>query len=198
MNGPRLFAMTPFAIDGDLGRAYNECMALIPEDAWLLCMDHDMMLTTREWYRQVVEAIAFKPEAGAFVACTNRIAPPWQQVGDAENYDIAHHRRFGTERLKVRTLLDITDTMGFGGVLFALSKSAWQKVGGFVEGGMLCVDHRMHFALRAAGYRVYMLESLYVFHWRRAFGDNLPSTVVKVKCPCRGPEAMPHVRIALP
>lgn len=196
---PRLVPMTPFSLEGDLGKAYNEALELLPDDAWAVLMDHDMMLTTREWYRQLEEAVAFIPHAGAIVAMANRIAAPWQQIGDPDNHDVAHHRQFGRERLKARTLLDITNTKGFGGVLFALSKAAWREVGGFAEGATLCVDHSIHFKLRDAGRRIYLLESLYVYHWRRAFGDALPPTLLRVhKCPCRGPEPMPTVRIPLP
>lgn len=190
--------MTPFAADMNYGRACNEAMSLLPDDAWGCILDHDAMLTTREWYRQLQEAIRFKPDAGAFAAVTNRIAAPWQQVGDRNNHDIVHHRRCGSERLQVRTLLDITDTKGFGGVLICLSKIAWREVGGFVD-GMLCVDHQMHFALKRAGYRNYLIEGLYLYHWRRAFGDELPSETPRARqCPCRGPETMPTIRLTLP
>lgn len=193
-----LIPMMPFASDRNLGRAYNDAMALVPDDAWVVLLDHDMMLTTREWYRQLEEAIAFKPDAGAFTAVTNRCAAPWQQAGHRNNHDVAHHRRFGAERLKMRTLLDITDTKGFAGVLMCLSKAAWREVGGFVD-GLLCVDHQMFFALRRSGRRIYLMESLYVYHWRRAFGDELPEDTPRAAdCPCRGPETMPHVRIRLP
>lgn len=194
----KLFPMTPFAADMNLGKAYNECMAILPDDAWACFMDHDMMLTTREWYRQLEEAIAFKPEAGAFVAMTNRIAAPWQRVGERESHDIKRHRDFGTERLKVRTLLDITDTKGWGGVLFALSKATWREVGGFVD-GMACVDHCMHFAIQKTGKRIYLVEGLFVYHWRRAFGDNIPANAPIAKnCPCRGHETLPTERVAIP
>lgn len=193
-----IYAMTPFATDRNLGRAYNEAMALLPADAWACFLDHDAMLTTRQWYRQLEEAIACQPDAGAFAAMTNRIAAPWQQVGDRDNHDIAHHRRFGTERLKIRSLLDITETKGFGGVLMCVSKAAWREVGGFVD-GLLCVDHQMHFALRRAGRRNYLIEGLYLYHWRRAYGDELPTETPRAaNCPCRGPEPMPTVRWALP
>lgn len=194
----RIVLMMPFASDMNLGRAYNEAMALLPDDAWAAFLDHDAMLTTREWYRQLEEAVAFKPAAGAFAAVTNRIAAPWQQVGNRGEHNIVEHRRFGAERLKVRTLLDITETKGFGGVLFCLSKAAWREVGGFVD-GLLCVDHQMHFALRAAGRRNYLIEGLYLYHWRRAFGDELPDDTPRaVNCPCRGAEPMPTVRYQLP
>lgn len=193
-----IFPVMPFALDMNLGRAYNEAMSLAPEDAWLVFLDHDMMLTTREWFRQIEEAIRFKPDAGAFVACANRIAPEWQKAGPVNIHEIRHHRSFGKERLKVRTLLDVTDTKGFGGVLFAVSKASWREVGGFRD-GMLCVDHGMHFALRDAGKRIYLIEGLYVYHWRRAFGDELPEETPRVAdCPCRGPEAMPTERLTLP
>lgn len=197
---PRLFAMTPYSLEGDLGRAYNEAVALLPDDAWAAFLDHDAMLTTREWYRQLLEAIAFVPDAGAIVACTNRIAAPWQQVGDRDCHDVATHRAFGAARARdVRTLLDVTDTKGFGGVLFAFSKATWREVGGFIEGATLCVDHGFHFAARKAGRRIYLLEGLYVYHWRRAFGDELPPTLRRVEsCPCRGPEPMPVRRLTLP
>jgi len=195
-----IVAMTPFSSDRNLGAAYNQAMSLVPEDGWACFLDHDMMLTTREWYRQLEEAVTAFPDTGAFVAVTNRIAASWQraQEADLDNHDIAYHRKIGRARLAQRTLLDITMTQGFGGVLFCLSKSAWREAGGFVD-GLFCVDHQMHFALRRAGRRVYLLESLYVYHWRRAFGDELPQDTPRAaNCPCRGPEKNPSIRIQLP
>lgn len=195
-----IHAITPFALDRNYGAECNRAMARIPDGDWACIMDHDMALTTREWYAQIAEAIAFKPEAGAFTAVTNRIAAEWQraQETDKHNHDMAYHRRIGEARLQRRTLLDITDTMGFGGVLFVISKHAWLTVGGFVD-GLLCVDHQMHFALARAGYRNYLMENLYVYHWRRAYGDDLPADTPRAaNCPCRRKEPAPTVRLALP
>lgn len=190
--------MMPFSSDRNLGAAYNASMALVQDEDWIIFIDHDCMATTRKWFRQFEEAIAFQPNAGAFVAMTNRIAAPWQQIGQKTNHDIAWHRRFGTERLKVRTLLDVTQTKGFGGVMFAVKKAVWRDVGGFKD-GLLCVDHSLHFALQNAGYTVWLIESVYVYHWRRAFGDELPEDTPRVAdCPCRGAEIMPTRRITLP
>lgn len=195
-----VLAMTPFALDRNLGRAYNEAMALLPSDGWAIFIDHDAMPTTREWYRQIVEAIAFKPDAGAFVAVTNRIDAVWQraQESDRDNHDIAHHTAVGVGRLQTRTLLDVTGTKGFGGVLFAVSKAVWARVGGFAD-GLLCVDHSLHFKLQAAGLKVWLHEGLYVYHRRRAFIGDLPADTPRVPhCPCRGPEPMPTERVTLP
>jgi hypothetical protein len=195
--------MTPFADpeDRNLGAAYNREMERLPDGDWALMQDHDSILgLTRDWHRVVMEAIAFMPDAGAFVAVTNRIAAEWQKAKEAEwdNHDIGYHTKIAAERLKRRFLLDITDTKGFGGVCFALSKAAWAEAGGFAD-GLLCVDHSIHFRLRAAGRRIYLLENLYVYHRRRAFVGDLPEDTPRVPdCPCRGPEPRPDHRIQLP
>lgn len=192
--------MTPFALDLNLGAAYNRAMGLIPEGDWACFLDHDILLTTREWYRQLDEAVRFKPDAGAFVAVTNRIDAAWQRAAetDRDNHDVGYHTAAGVARLARRTLLDITETKGFGGVLFAVSKQAWREAGGFAP-GLLCVDHSLHFGLQRVGRRIYLLESLYVYHRRRAFiGPLPPDTPRAANCPCRGPEPEPTVRLALP
>lgn len=197
---PPILPMMPYALDRNLGKAYNEAMALLPDQAWAVMIDHDCMPTTRDWYRQIADAVRFKPDAGAIVAITNRIAAPWQKAPgvDEENHDIGYHTKVGLERLRVRTLLDISGTKGFGGVMFAVSRASWAAAGGFAD-GLLCVDHSLHFRLQAVGRRVYLHEGLYVYHRRRAFVGELPrDTPRAVGCPCRGPETMPTERVTLP
>lgn len=196
-----IFTHVPYRLDANLGRAYNEFLELLPADAWACFLDHDAMPTTGQWFRQLTEAIAFKPDAGAFVAMANRMASPWQRPHDVptNNNDMAWHRQKGAERAaKVRTLLDISDTKGFGGVMFAISKTAWAETPGFAD-GLGCVDHSMHFALQKTGRRVYLLEGLYVFHWRH-HGEADPTSMhpKAANCPCRGLETLPTERILIP
>jgi GT2 family glycosyltransferase len=194
-----IYTHVPYDLDANLGRAYNTFLSLLAPDDWAIFIDHDAMPTTGQWFRQFSECIAFLPHAGAFVAMTNRIARPWQRTGDPDSNDIAVHRRFGAERLRIRTLWDVTDTRGFGGVMFAVSKAAWQECGGFAD-GLGCVDHSLHHALRSVGRRIFMIEGLYVFHWRH-FGaaDPTSSHPKAPNCPCLSiRETSPTTRIALP
>lgn len=193
-----IFAMVPFRADRNLGAAYNRAMSLLPADAWAIFLDHDAMPTTSQWHNQFAEAIAFLPYAGAFVATTNRIGPAWQRCGPAGD-DIREHRRFGAERLRVRTLLDVTETRGWGGVGFAISRAAWQEVGGFIDGFMGCTDHDAHFKLQRAGRRSYVVEGLYLYHARISSEARPPVDMNQVPgCPCRGAEIAPTVRVTLP
>lgn len=195
--------MTPHAdADRNLGAAYNREMASLPDGDWALLQDHDALLgLNRQWQAIVLEAIAFKPTAGAFVAVTNRIDAVWQRAAEAdpENHDVLYHTELALARANThRTLLDVTATKGFGGVAFALSKQAWADVGGFSD-GLLCVDHSIHFKLQRACRPVYLLENFYVYHRRRAGVGPLPEDTPRVKgCPCRGREMMPTIRLPLP
>lgn len=193
-----ILPMVPFREDRDLGRAYNEAIALLPADAWAICFDHDAMPTTRFWFSQFREAINFLPAAGAFVAMANRIGPAWQRCGPAGD-DMREHRGFGAGRLAVRTLLDVSDTKGWGGVCFAVSKAMWRQVGGFVEGHLGCTDHDLHFKLQRAGRRSYVIEGLYVYHARISSESRPPVGMNAVPgCLCRGPEIVPTARLILP
>lgn len=193
-----IYAMIPFREDANLGLAYNKCMALLPDDAWAVFVDHDAMPTTGRWHAQFSEAIAFKPDAGAIVAMANRIYSPWQQCGDRQSNDYQQHREFGKQRAAVRTLLDISATKGFGGVAFAVSKQAWGEVGGFAD-GLGCVDHSIFFKMQRVGRKVWLHEGIYYFHWRH-FGETDPTTLHPraANCQCRGYENPPTERITLP
>lgn len=194
----KIYTHVPYRDDANLGRACNDFMALLAPDDWAIFLDHDAMPTTGQWFRQFEEAIAFLPEAGAFVAMTNRSAAPWQCCGDRKNNDIAWHRKYGKERLGVRTLLDVSNTKGWAGCLFAVSKVAWRECGGFAD-GFGCVDHSLHFGLQRIGRKVWMHQGLYCFHWRH-FGEPDPTNIFPKasNCPCVGPEELPKKQISLP
>lgn len=193
-----IYTHVPYRADANLGRAYNDFMALLAPRDWAIFLDHDAMPTTGRWWHQFAEAIAWVPDAGAIAVTTNRIASVWQRVGEPAGNDIAVHRQLGAERAKIRTLLDITDTKGFGGVMFAISRAAWQECGGFAD-GLGCVDHSIHFRMRAIGRTIWLHQGIYVYHWRHQGEPDPTSQYPKaVGCPCRGPEDLPTHRVELP
>jgi len=199
---PRIICMMPFSPAMNLGAAYNEAMSLLGPDDWACFLDHDAIWTTRRWYAQLQETALALPDAGVVTAIQSRGWQSWQVGPDQGSHDMAQHRRIGARLAEdVRTLLDVTDNSGIAGVVMLLSRRAWERAGGFPD-GMYCVDHAMHFRLRAAGLRVYVHQGLYVYHWRRANGDAPPADAPTApNCPCgkiRREERAPSVRLLLP
>lgn len=194
-----IVVQTPFATDLNLGRACNEAMERVPDGGWGVLFDHDIHLTTTQWYAHILDAIACRPDAGAFCAVTNRIASEWQRAPEAvaAGDSLEAHYRIGAARLTRRTLLDITCTKGYGGVLQVVNKQAWREAGGFAE-TMYCCDHSIFFRMKERGRRVYMIESLYVLHRRVSSSSRKPPPGLKwQECPCRGSETMPRDRVPL-
>lgn len=198
---PRILTMMPFSPSMNYGHELNKAMMLLGPDDWACFLDHDAIWTTRKWYGQLLEAAAALPRAGMITVVQSRGWQTWQVGPDPVSHDMQVHRKIGLELTKTRTLLDVTECSGVAGVVMLISKRAWRRVGGFVD-GMMCVDHAMHFALKRAGLSVYVHQGLYVYHWRRANGDGPPKDApVAPNCPCskiRETERTPTVRLLLP
>ena len=84
----------------NLGWAYNNFMTLVPDDDWVLFLDHDATFTTKYWYYQLNDIIQKHPNYGAFTCFTNRIGnSSCQKIKgiDTENHDIKYHRAIGKQ-----------------------------------------------------------------------------------------------------
>ena len=187
MANPRIYTGIPYCHKGeghppgkDLGRAYNEFMALIPDDAWAVILDHDAMFCSPTWFRRVEEAIEDYPDAGLFAFITNRLNPNrsmWQMAPEAgmHNHLISAHRGVAAAREAEHgsTAVDVTHVHSFdrnaelSGVGFAVSKQAWIKIGGALEGKFTNVDHDLHHRIINVGLKVYLLPGVYMYHWFR-------------------------------
>lgn len=165
----------PYADDRNFGHACNEAMSMLPETGWGCILDHDVMFTTQEWHRQLSAAVTQKPE-GCFGAMTNRIKCPFEQTPgvDIKNHDYVYHRQIGQQLLTANEgLLDVTDNERTpAGFLMLFSKQAWREAGYFPE-GLHYLDRMMWMALKMAGRRLYIIRSLYLYHWHRGAGEPI-------------------------
>ena len=173
MTDINLVTFIPYADDRNLGRACNECMAMLPEDGWAAVLDHDAVFTTPEWHRQLTRAIALYPN-GCFTGYSNRSRHPFKAPGVSMNGDdMAYHRGVGEKMLVNEAIRDVTDERGPNGMLIVLSKQAWKAAGGFEE-GLHYIDRLMWKSLKMTGHRVYLVEGLYLYHWHRGGRSDVP------------------------
>lgn len=157
----------------DLGYAINELMERLRDDDWALILDHDLMITTRTWYRQLERAIREKPDAGFFTCLRWPAVNTWSTPGGVERtFDVRYHRQFGKTLAKANEgeLVDVTDwtklkppepTSG----IFLVPKKVWREVGGF-KNGFKQIDHNFHKRVADAGYRVYLMRDVYMYHMK--------------------------------
>lgn len=168
----------PKSIDKNIGAVYNQFMNMISDDDWACFLDHDAMFTTLNWYKQlenIVESLSFSNrDARLLTACTNRIGNPEQVVEgiEAQNHDIYYHRKIGKQRqVEYGSSLRECKIL-VSGVVILISKETWKQTGGFSD-GFLGVDKDIDNKIRELGYKSYIMDGVYCYHWYRADGTPI-------------------------
>ena len=167
----------PRSSDKNIGAVYNDFMAMISDDDWACFLDHDAMFTTLDWYKQIEEIIeeislSDRP-VGLLTTCTNRIGNLEQVIAgiESQNHDIYYHRKIGRQRqLEYGKSLRECDFL-MSGIVILISKKVWKKTNGFID-GFLGVDNNIDQQIRTLGYKSYIMDGVYCYHWYRA--DGIP------------------------
>lgn len=158
----------------DLGAFYNNHMARVAIDDWVCFMDDDAMFSTAQWLEQLHEYIDLYPDAGLFTACTNRVYNHRQLVNNRIDYshDMRHHRKIGkrlAEKYDMR-VEELSKDYAISGLLMLIKKRVWKNCK--FKSGFFGVDNKIHIDLLKQGYKVYLMKSVYVYHWYRGDGDR--------------------------
>jgi GT2 family glycosyltransferase len=145
------------------GAWMNQVMSSSPSE-WVLFHDHDIFLANKNWFSLLLRAIEKEPQAGLFSCMTNRIGNPAQKAPGADRLtnDLAYHIKFA-EDFERRDLLKEA-TRPVSGLMMLTSRTAWNDCGGFRERGIIGVDNAYYGAIKRAGYKVYIINNLYVYH----------------------------------
>lgn len=158
----------PFALDKDLGKAYNEACKDIPEGDYILLMDYDVLILTPETIQQLYKYIKLYPAAALLTCYTQRTANKFQlyPAGMTEVATLTYHIQIARklERYKPQIRETLEPISGF---FMLFSKAWWNKVK-FPEGGKcLGVDTEFSRNILAAGGRILCMDTVYVWHTYR-------------------------------
>lgn len=158
-----------------IGKSYNETMELINDNDWVCFLDGDAVHTSPFFGSRIELVINENPNYDLFTCYTNRIGCSYQIPPnvDSNTNDQKYHRDFGENLWNTHTtkIKDITNNSPLSGVVILIKKSAWSKVGGFVESGMLGVDNDIHVKFKNFNLKVGLMMGIYVQHWYR--GGNI-------------------------
>jgi GT2 family glycosyltransferase len=165
-----LLFFSPYAQDGNLGRAYNEYMDLVPhDDDWVCFYDRDVMFLTPDYGSQIREIISLCPDAGLLTCLTNRIGCPAQlyegTVSDEPN--ILHHAAIAVRQQQHHRLEVEKIPAPVSGFLMVIKKRVWRNVRFSEQRELLGVDWQFSKRLAAKGYPIHLMKGLYVFHYYR-------------------------------
>ena len=177
----QLFENTPYRRDKDLVKAYNSFMELLPDDGWALFRDADTLFLDSFYGETILKAIEDNPDTDCFTCLTNRIGCPIQKHSEYKGDDIIKHREIANKLKSVKPeyINFPKDSTLMSGMLFVLSKKAWDKIGGLkkhpnVNNNILGVDNKLHLDLLKNKFKIKVIKNLYIYHWYR--GGNMSDT----------------------
>lgn len=156
----------PYEPGKQLGSAYNRAMETVED--WVLFLDHDVLLLNPNWYNACLAAIETVGHDAGWITCvTNRIGCRRQKsVPPGDHDDIVKHLAYAKQLWNVhgnKLEQEIGTQSPFSGFFILTHKKAWQDVGGFKD-GFTTVDNDYHKRLHQAGYALYVMPGIYVYH----------------------------------
>lgn len=167
-----LFTTTGFT-KGNYGQWLNVCMEAAPCE-WVLIHDHDTFLNTNpRWFDLICENIEKAENPGLLTCVTNRIGNPEQKVSGLipDNHDLHYHYAVSLRLEKKES--PVLATRPISGLMMVTSKTAWRKAGGFKPQKPIGLDNNYHRRILDAGYKVYIMRNVYVYHKYRAWEGQI-------------------------
>jgi GT2 family glycosyltransferase len=159
----------PYRVDKNLGLAYNEAMARIPNGDAACFIDYDVQLLTPD-AGSIINEYANRNPAALLTCYTNRIsALSRRQLLNgtiSEDPDIRNHIRLAEAQRS--QLFQVTEIIrDISGFLMVLPKELWQRHPFDESGKCLGVDTYYGRKIRDAGEKILRMNGLYVFHTYR-------------------------------
>lgn len=164
-----IFDITPYSTEKNIGKAYNERIALLPDDAWVIIRDGDCMYLTPDYGFIIEDIIAKYGEEYALIgALTNRLGNTELLYNQqfSEDTDVRNHYEIA---MKIRGDQETVKTDICAGFFMMFKKETWVKVGGFTEilSESRYVDKRFSGVIKANGLKIGIAQNLYLFHGYR-------------------------------
>ncbi len=158
----------PYSREKNLGKAYNEEMARVPDGDWACLIDHDVQFLTPDAINHLYGYVEQYPDTGIFTCFTNRLHPlaTNQLLGErvSENSDIKYHQKLA-EHNKIFLYQAKELNKHISGFLMLMKKETWLSAGKFRENKLcLGVDNDFSDTVLSIGKTIRRMDGIYVWH----------------------------------
>ena len=168
----KIFYSSPFRSDKNIGKAYNEFIELLPEDAYVCITDGDSMFLHPYYGKCIEEIIKTNPDYDLIGCVTNRLGILHQCYNNefSEDTDVSNHYEKTISAWDNNgTIVEPTNLVA--GLCMIFSKQTWIKVGGFKENTIFADKLFSQYILRNKG-KIGIAKGLYVFHGYRIWNKT--------------------------
>jgi len=177
----KIWYFTPYALDGNLGKAYNEYCELVKnENDWICFIDGDVAFLNSYWGKHFEDLIKKYPNAGIITAYTNRVGCLEQCLNGmiSDESDIKIHKQIAY-KCSAEHYLEVKEINHvISGHIMLFKKKTWIDAKGFPETlrdkdlnkyskNMATVDNRFSRRVLNLGKKILLAKGMYVFHYYR-------------------------------
>lgn len=145
-------------------------MRLLPHDDDYACfIDADAMFLTPDFGHQLTEIVNRYPDAGMFTALTNRVGNRRQcyKFKLSKDSNIVNHRYIADlEKKRSPFKVSVVD-YPISGHLMMIQKKVWKHFPFAENLKILGVDNEISSRMLKAGYKIYLMKGVYIFHYYR-------------------------------
>jgi hypothetical protein len=166
--------ITPYRIDKNLGRAYNEAMEIVPTMDSACFIDGDTLFLTYDFGTIIEEYSKLYPDA-VLTCYTNRIHRLSKQLYNGvldDSYNIKDWIMEAETVRDKRTVTPILPGEGMSGFLMVVPKTVWHKVQFIENGGCLGVDSKFRIDVHNAGIPILIMDGLLIWHTYRLINNT--------------------------
>lgn len=178
----KVFYSTPFRSDKNIGKANNDFIELLPDDAWVCITDADAMFL-RPDFGKCIEEIINNTSFDLIGCVTNRLGGVHQLYNKefSEDLNVYNHYEIANKLWEDNGSKTSTTT-GVAGVCMIFSKKTWVKAGKFREKSITC-DTEFNKSVVRVGGKIGLAEGLYMFHayriWEHGKGRSTAQQSIK-------------------
>lgn len=178
----KIHYIQPYALDRNIGREYNEEIALLPGDDWVCIVDHDVMFLEPHTKDIIAKIVQSGTEYKLLSCYTNRLGTIPGQLHEgrrSEDPDVRSHIAIAKGRRGLYGMQVEEYDGPVAGMLMLMPVWLAKEIR-FVEGTYNDVNFDIHFTqcVRNRGHKVGLMKGVYVFHLYR-FGQNDPQQQIK-------------------
>lgn len=181
----KVFHITPY-LTGDIGKAINETIEHLPDDAWICLRDFDTLFLLPQqgnWIEQIVES---DPPFDLIGCSTNRLNSGYQLYGEerSEDPNILNHMQKAVHSFEQHklTIEEVPVGTPLAGMFLLFRKSLWQEFK--IEERSIQFDLILSEQLQEAGKRLGIARGIYIFHTYR-LGAKDPRSAINHLLHCQ-------------
>lgn len=178
---PKVHYGVPYALDMNLGRAYNDFCESVPDGDWICLMDADSMFLTNNYGKLIAQTIKKNPEYSMFGCVTNRLRAKDQLVdGMYEDPNMLNHKKVA-EYVSMENYTKVTQVdKPIAGLMMVFKKEDWKR--NKFRNGLIGIDTMFGQGMLDLGLRIGVMQGVYKLHYYRMMEgkdslDHLKSNV---------------------